>query len=404
MKKHLKLKIPKPVLLLGFTSLLTDVAGEMIYPVLPIFLTQALGASVLFIGVLEGAADSLSSLTKVVSGYYSDRLKRRQPFVAAGYALTGLVRPLLGFCWTPWQVFMIRFLDRLGKGIRTAPRDAWISSLATPGTRGYLFGFHRAMDHAGAVIGPLIASLFLLFWPGNFRTLFLLTLIPGVLALLFVLAAKATNGATSAAHPQEEARAETRSTTPLPSSLKLYFAILFLFTLGNSSDAFLLLKLKESGIHEAWLPALWAGLHVVKSGASPFGGKLSDKIGRTQAIAIGWLIYAGIYLGFGWIQHTWAIAALFMFYGIYYALTESPEKALIADLVPIESQGRAFGVFHAVLGFGALPASLLFGAIWEKAGSAIAFSFGAMLALAAALLLLGWIRFYKFYGISSTQP
>ena len=396
-------RLPLSVKLLGWTSLFTDAASEAIYPLLPVFVTRVLGGSVISLGIIEGAADAISSLLKVVAGQLSDRTGRRRPFVIAGYAIAGLTRPLISVAASWQHVFAIRVSDRVGKGLRGAPRDAMLAALAPSTERGRVFGFHRAMDHAGAVVGPLVAASFLWFFPEQYRTLFALTIIPGALAvgmLLFVPEVspkdqkRAPNGASSyeAATPPSPTSAEGASPTsgaspPLPLSLRRFLIILAIFTLGNSTDAFLLLQLSEAGLPTLYLPIVWAGLHAIKAGLSTSGGALSDRFGRRRMIIGGWIVYAIVYAGFALTDALIPLLAWFFAYGIYFALVEGSEKALIADLTPAGIEGRTFGWYNAVLGFGALAASLLFGVLWERFGAPVAFLGGAALALIAATLL-----------------
>jgi MFS family permease len=378
--------LPRPVRLLGWTSLFTDAATEAIYPLLPLFVTRVLGGTALSLGVIEGAADAMSSVLKLVAGRVSDRTGRRKPFVVVGYGIASLARPLIALAGSWVHVFAVRLADRVGKGLRGAPRDAMLGALAPEGQRGRVFGYHRGMDHAGAVVGPTAAALFLWFFPGEYRTLFALTIIPGAMAVATVLLV-----------PEKRSRADRRpgvrpppmtaARAPLPASLKRFLLILTLFTLGNSTDAFLLLRLSEAGLAAAYLPLAWAGLHVVKAGLSTSGGAFSDRVGRRPLIVAGWLWYALVYVGFALSHTVVALLGWFAAYGVYYAMVEGSEKALIADLAPPHLQGTAFGWYNAVLGFGALGASILFGALFEWFSPAVAFLTGAGLAVAAAILL-----------------
>lgn len=373
--------LPRPVKLLGVTSLFTDAATEAIYPLLPVFVTRVLGGNPAVLGLIEGAADATSSVLKIVAGRWSDRAGRRKPFVLAGYSIAGLVRPLIALA-TSWQhVFLVRVSDRIGKGLRGAPRDAMLGALAPPGERGRVFGFHRAMDHAGAVVGPIAATVFLWFMPGAYRTLFALALIPGLLAIAMLFLVPETPAATTADH--------TPPLLPiaLPPELKRYLVILGIFTLGNSSDAFLLLRLADAGLPIALLPLSWAALHLVKSSLSTWGGTLSDRFGRRRLIIIGWILYAVVYAAFAVTESLIPLVAWFLIYGVHFALVEGSEKALVSDLVSPPAQGTAFGWYNAVLGFGALGASVLFGFLWETFNPAVAFYTGAALALIAAVLL-----------------
>ncbi len=385
--------LPRSVWRRGWVSLATDAATEAIYPLLPFFLTHVLGASAISLGIIEGAAEATNSALKILSGRASDRTKRRRPIVLAGYAISSLARPLIAVAQTWVQVFTVRVVDRVGKGIRGAPRDAMLAALATPTTRGKVYGFHRAMDHAGAVVGPVLASLFLLAYPGQYRTLFALTIIPGAIAvaLMFFVREDVASGLRVA--PNSNVVSGVSRTTParLPRELKSFFLVLALFTLGNSTDAFLILKLTEAAGGIAWIPMLWAALHVVKASVSIVAGSWSDRIGRRTTIAVGWIIYAVVYAGFAVAESLGALLGLFLVYGFYFGFTEGSEKALIADLAPASRRGFAFGVYNAVLGAGGLVASVLFGYLWTAFGPIVAFSAGAALALAATAMLFATV-------------
>jgi len=376
--------LPRPVKLLGLTSLFTDAATEAIYPLLPVFVTRILGGNPASLGVIEGAADATSSVLKLLAGRWSDQSGRRKPFVVAGYGIAGFVRPLIAFASTWQHVFLVRVSDRVGKGLRGAPRDAMLGAFAPEGERGHVFGFHRAMDHAGAVVGPLLATGFLWLAPGGYRTLFGLTIVPGVIALVMLLFVPEAAVARSERSPQTAA---VGSVSSLPRELKRFLVILTVFTLGNSSDAFLLLRLSDAGLATELLPLVWSGLHVVKAGLSTYGGALSDRHGRRELIISGWILYAVVYAGFAASHSLFAFLTWFLIYGVHFALVEGSEKALVSDLARNHAQGTAFGWYNAVLGFGALAASLLFGFLWQSVGPAAAFFTGAALAVAAAVIL-----------------
>jgi MFS family permease len=333
--------------------------------------------------------------------------------------LSSATRPLIALTTTWPQVLIIRALDRTGKGIRGAPRDVMLARFATPEISGRIFGFHRAMDHTGAILGPLIATAILYFAPGEYRLLFALTVIPGAIAvaLLFLVPDpdSASPGPLRGTRPTERA-AETpvgrvprsgpaeppigrgprmgpaevprrASAERLPRRLWAFLAILIVFSLGNSADAFLLLRLSEVLGGAAYIPLLWAGLHVVKASLSTWGGALSDRLGRRRVIIAGWTIYAVVYLGFATARDAWTLIAWFLAYGSYFALTEGAEKALVADLTPEGRQGTAFGIYNAALGVGALAASVTFGFLYERFGAEVAFTTGSALAATAAVLL-----------------
>jgi MFS family permease len=375
--------LPRPVWLLGWVSFFTDMATEMIYPLLPVFLTRVLGAGALSLGIIEGIAEAAGSVLKVASGWVADRTGAPKRLVIAGYTLSSAARPLIALVGSWPQLLAIRFTDRLGKGIRGAPRDAMLASFADPSNRGRIYGFHRAMDHAGAVAGPLIASAFLYFYPGEYRTLFALTIVPGIIVVLVLLRVPQPQTAARPAAPVTL----TRLAEPLPRSFWKAMAVIFVFTLGNASDAFLLLRMTDLGIAVFWIPLLWSALHVVKSAASVGGGELSDRFGRRTLIGLGWVVYALVYFGFAVYDTPTAVVIIFLSYGLFFGLTEGVEKAWIADLAPAASRGTAFGIYNGMLGAGSLIASILFGLLWTRVSPQAAFTTGAALAVAATALL-----------------
>lgn len=379
-----KNRLPRTVWALGWVSFFTDFSSEMIYPLLPAFLTTVLGAGAVAIGVIEGLAESTAALLKAGSGIWADKVRRRKPFVVVGYGLAGVVRPLIGLA-TAWPgVLACRFLDRVGKGLRTSPRDALIADVTAPEQRGAAFGLHRAMDHAGAVVGPLVAAALLRFAGLSLRQVFLLSAIPAVV-VMFVL----VFGVQEAAKEPVERTTTSGNWRELGGGYWRLMAAVLVFTLGNSTDAFLLLRLKDVGVPVAWVAVLWAAHHVVKMVTTYYGGRLSDTAGRRALVLGGWIFYAAIYLAFGWVNSATGLVVVFLAYGVYYGLTEPAEKAWIADLAPAQLRGTAFGFYHAAVGLGALPASLIFGWIWKMWGAATAFSAGAALAATAALMLAG---------------
>jgi MFS family permease len=379
-------KLSPAVITLGWVSFLSDVASDMIYPLLPDFLTRTLAASPAALGLIEGIAETTASFAKLLSGWWSDRARRRKRLVASGYALAAVARPLVGLASSWLQVLAIRFADRVGKGIRTAPRDALLSDLVPAERRGRAFGLQRAMDNAGAVAGPLLGAALLKFVFEDERPVFLCAAVPGLaavlLVLLFVREAPRDNPASAkpapAAAPQGQLSRRFWTT----------IAIFVVFTLSNSSDAFLLLKARDVGLETWQLPLLWAFFNGVKAAAGVPGGALADKIGRPTAIAAGWVIYALSYAGLALLSSPRALWALLAFYALFYALTEGAERALVADIVSPEARGRAFGVFHAATGLAALPASLAFGILWKAFGPAAAFLSGAAIAVAATIALI----------------
>jgi MFS family permease len=383
---------------LAGTSFCNDTASEMAYPLLPLFLVGVLGAGPAFLGVVEGIAESTASLAKLGGGFLSDRVRRRKALVVWGYGVAALVRPFLALAAAPFHVLVIRFLDRTGKGVRSAPRDALIVDSVPPDRTGTAFGLHRSADHAGSVLGPLLATGILLLAPQNLRLVFALTAIPGVLAVLIlargVREVAPTPVSTSHEEPPEDSDVAGGENATGASSLRSLgpgfprlLSVLFLFTLGNASDAFLLLRAQELGVGVAALPLLWGFLHVSKMVWNVPGGMLSDRFSPLAMILAGWLLYAGVYSGFALADQAWEAWGLFAVYGLFYGLTESPEKALVAQIAPSHLRARAFGAFHFAVGLGALPASLLFGILWQWKGATAAFLVGAGIALTSAVLL-----------------
>ena len=371
--------LPQNVRLLGWASLLNDIASEAVYPLLPQFLL-GLGGSRALLGLLEGLADTVASLLKLWTGAWSDRLGQRKIFVVVGYALAGLSRPCLGLATQIPHVFGIRLLDRIGKGLRTAPRDALITESTVESQRGYAFGFHRAMDHLGAAIGPLLAAAFLWFVPDGLRPLMLLTLIPGLIVIgLQIWGLRET---------KRPVIASRRTLKSFPTgAFRLYLISLLVFTLANSSDAFLLVRAGELGVTTVWLPILWSVLHMAKSLGNRLAGRLADRWSPRMLILLGWGLYAAVYLGFGFATQVWHVWALFLGYAVFYALTEPAEKKLVARFAADGEAGAAFGWFHTVLGIANLPSSLLFGWLYQSFGPMAAFGWGAFAAIIAAALL-----------------
>jgi MFS family permease len=363
-------------------SFFTDTASEIVYPLLPLFLTRVLGAGAMSLGVIEGVAEGANSILKIISGWLADRWGTPKRLVLAGYGLSSFMRPLMAVVGSWTQVLGLRFVDRLGKGIRTSPRDAMLARFAPPDKRGRVYGFHRAMDHAGAVIGPLVAAAYLYLHPGGYRALFALTLVPGVIVVLILLAVPETR-----AQAAREGRPALAPAGRLPAVFYTAIAVITIFSLGNASDAFLLLRLGDLGVSSVSIPILWSALHVVKMTSSVLGGALSDRLGRRTLIATGWLWYAAVYAAFGYFTQLPMVVAVFLAYGLYFGATEGVEKAWVADMAPASSRGTAFGVYNAAIGFGQLAASVLFGLIWTRVSPRAAFLTGASLALAASLLL-----------------
>ena len=391
--------LPRNVFAISLVSLLNDASSEIIYPLLPVFLSVTLGISPKILGTIEGAAESASSLLKLFAGHFSDRAGKRKGLVVFGYTLSSLMRPLLAFATTWPMVLGIRLADRVGKGVRSAPRDAMIADAVKIEERGLAFGFHRAMDHTGAMIGPLIGYILVVALAADrdaptatdFRTIFLFASIPALAAVMMVtFFVKETYQHKSISEQiQPQLRLSLRG---FDSNFKRFLPILALFTLSNSSDFFLILRARDAGVSPADTLLLWAGLHVTKVVSSIFGGDLSDRLGRRRLIVSGWILYAAVYAGFAFVSHPVSAWALFLIYGIYFGLSEGAEKALVADLVKPNQRGTAYGLYNLAFGITVFPASLLMGAIWEWRGPETAFLFSAILGATAALLLLLFVK------------
>lgn len=438
--KNKNRNIPLTVIMLGIVSLFTDAASEMIYPLVPIYVA-ALGSGAVVLGIIEGVAESTAALLKLISGIISDKIGKRKMLVLVGYSISTLVRPLTGVVSSAWEIVFIRMFDRVGKGIRTAPRDALIASSVDENIRGKAYGFHRAMDHTGAVIGPIMAIIILLILFIGFnmqdslkalRLTFLLALIPGVLAVLtiifFVKEVEPKNS---------KAKLFKFSLRNFDKNFITYLCIMILFTLGNSSDAFLLFRVEEaiqkSGavvsivnsipmlhdmiarfgsaesqgkiINILFLPLVWAFFHIIKVIFSTPLGALSDKIGRKVVINIGWAVYAFVYISFALLvflppkMQIIATFVLFAVYALFYAFSEGAEKAFVADLVNEGNRGSAFGMYNFAIGLGALPASVIFGMLYSffdlkypGFGGTVAFGFGGFIAVVSMILLAILVR------------
>jgi MFS family permease len=430
-----KRNIPKIVIMLGIVSLFTDAATEMIYPLVPVYVA-ALGSGAILLGVIEGVAETTASMLKLISGIISDKIGKRRILVLIGYSISSIIRPLTGLVSSAWEIVFIRMFDRVGKGIRTAPRDALIASSVDKSIRGKAYGFERAMDHIGAVLGPALAIVTLLVLFIGFgmkdsllalRWTFILAVIPGILAVLTIfLFVKETSSSTPIGKPF------VFSLSNFDTNFRNYLMVMILFTLGNSSDAFLLFRVEEaiqkSGavvsvvnsiaplhtmvsnfgdeaaqsniINILFLPLVWAFFHIIKATFSTPLGALSDRIGRKIVINTGWGIYAFVYISFALLVflpaglQVIATFCLFAIYALFYAFTEGTEKAFVADLVPEERRGTAFGLFNFSIGLGALPASIIFGflysyfdKIFPGYGGTIAFGFGGTIAILSMIFL-----------------
>ena len=371
--------LPPTVVALAIVSLLHDLAGDMVTPLVPMVVATT-GSGPAMLGLIEGIADATASLLKLVSGHLADRIGRLKALTVAGYAIANVLRPLLALAGSWWQVLLIRFGDRVGKGLRGSPRDALMAAVTTSETRGRAYGFHHALESLGAVIGTLVGYL-LLAGGLSVRQVIAWSALPGVLTMVFVVVAvKDSPRVKPPSAPVQVGLAPTRG-------FRRFLLAAVVFTLGNSSDAFLLWRARELGVAVSLGPVLWALLHVTRSATATWGGALSDRRGRRFAIVSGWLVYAVTYAGFAAARAPWQAWLLFAMYGTYYGLTEGAQKALVVDLVPSEWRGRALGALQMAIGLAVLPASVLFGLAYKRWGAGAAFSIGAGLALAASLLV-----------------
>ncbi len=381
--------LPRTVIVLGFVSLFNDLASEMVVPLLPILLSGMSIAAPVLLGMIEGIADAVAAYLKLWSGRRSDSLGgRRKGFALAGYTLSNLARPLMGFAGGWLQLLALRSVDRVGKGLRSAPRDALVADATPPAIHGLAFGFHRALDNAGAVGGSLVAAAVLAWTLSSVREVILWSVVPGALGVLLVIF-----GVKEVAKPNL-----TREPLPplrwsvLPPRLRRYLLVLFLFTFARASETFIVLRGHELGMSVVSLLLLWASLNFTKALTATRGGELADHMPRTTLIALGWLA-----LSVGFALFALATSPLWLWlaalaYGLVMGLAEGPERALISDFAPAETRGTAFGWYHLLTGVAAIPAGLLFGGLWQVAGAPWAFAYGALIALCAVVLLVRWVR------------
>ena len=365
----------------GLTSFFTDTSAKMVYSVMPLFLLS-IGASKTTISLIEGVAESTASLLKAISGYWSDKIGKNKPFMIIGYGITAIITPLYALARIPIQILFFRFFERIGKGLRAAPRDSLISGSIKKNEAGKTFGFQKAMDNSGAIVGPLIAFLLLSIFPLNYSYIFLLATIPAILGVLTIIIFI------------KEAKAEKKETTNkislklLPKKFYFFLIIIFVFTLGNSADALLLVKTSETGIDKSYIPFVYMIFNTVSVLLAIPIGKLSDRIGREKLIILGFIVYAIVYYFFGRFNSINVFIFLFMLYGFYSALTDGSQKAMISDIVSKELKGTGFGIYHAVLGITLLPASLIAGLLYDRVNANAPFYFGSVMAFIATILMI----------------
>ena len=385
MKEKKILGFNRNIIFTGLTSFLTDTSVKMVYSVMPMFL-MSIGASKTSLALIEGIAESTASLVKALSGFWSDRIGKNKPFMIIGYGLSALIIPLYTFVVTPMQVLYLRFIERFGKGIRTAPRDSLIAGSVTNGETGKSFGLQKAMDNSGAIVGPLAAFVLLIFYPENYRLIFLLAGIPAVLSILVIILG------IKEAKRDQEGLFKRFHFKDFPAKFYLFLVIVFVFTLGNSTDALLMVKANEVGVKVAFIPLVYMVTSVVAVLLAIPVGSLSDRIGKEKILIAGYLIYAIVYYGFGVTSHVWTIVGLFAMYGLYSAATDGIQKAFISDITDINKQGTGLGIYNALLGITLLPASLIAGVLYDKVNSHVPFYFGAATALLSAVLMIFFVR------------
>ncbi len=396
-RKGIRIKVERNVFLLGLTSLFNDISSEMIYPIIPIFLTSVLGAPISVVGIIEGIAESTASILKGFSGWFSDRFQKRKGPALLGYIISTLSKPLLVFSFFWWQVLVARFIDRAGKGIRTSPRDALIADSSPKEDYGRSFGFHRSLDTLGATIGPLLAFILLPLLNEDYRLLFILSIIPaGIAVLILGLLVK-----------------EKRHTSPLQKlrkvewklfnrDFRLFLIIVFIFTIGNSSDVFLILRAKDLGISIVLIPLVYLVFNLVHAFLATPAGIISDNFGRKRIMLFGFIIFSLVYFGFAVVQSSWFVWILFALYGAYYAFTEGIFKAYIADIVDEQVRGTAYGLLNMFLGLFLLPASIIAGVLWDTVGATAPFYLGSITAIFA--FFLTFVLLPSTPAIQKTRP
>lgn len=378
------LGLHKNVFFIGITSFLTDTTTKMIYAVMPMFLLS-LGASKTELSLIEGIAESTASVIKALSGWWSDKIGKNKPFMIIGYAFTTLLSPLFALATTPLQVLFIRFTERVGKGIRTAPRDSLIAGSSGENNRGRGFGFHKSMDNSGAILGPLLAFGMLAMFPGDYRRIFVIAAIPGILGLISLICF-----VKEAKKDKKELLGKV-SIKDFPKKYYVFLAIVFIFSLGNSTDALLLVKANEIGIQSTFVPLLYLIFNSISVLFSMPAGMLSDKIGRERLIIFGYLLYSALYFGFGRTSSIAVIIMLFAMYGLYSAATDGVQKTLVSDLIDKNKRGTGLGFYNCIVGITLLPASIIGGLLYDNINNSAPFYFGAVMALTAAI---GMVIFY----------
>ncbi len=373
--------VTRNIFLLGLVSLFTDLSSQMVFPLIPLFMTSVLGASAYAVGIVEGAAESTASLLKVVSGYWSDKIRKRKPFILLGYSLSSAVKPLFAFATVWYFVLFVRVIERIGKGLRTAPRDAIVAESVDEGVRGKAYGFQRAMDGIGSVLGAILA--FLLLPLLGYQNIFLFAFIPAVIAVFVILFLKEKN-----APPKEEIKETSLKVSfrELPVNLRLFIIVSSIFALGHFGYAFLLLRAKDVGLADNMAILLYAIFYVVYTLCVIPSGMLSDRVGRKPVLAAGYLVFAVTSFGLIFVSDIWGILLFFVVYGVFYAMIDGVQRAFVVDLAPGHLKATALGTFHTAIGLVALPGGFIAGLLWDRINPEATFLYGLVLALTSLVL------------------
>lgn len=388
MRKKRLFGFNKNIFYTGLTSFLTDTSTKMVYSIMPMFLLS-IGASKTTLSLIEGIAESTAALIKALSGFWSDKIGKNKPFMIMGYGITTLIMPLYAFVATPLQVLILRFVERTGKGIRTAPRDSLIAGYAMNGESGKSFGLQKMMDNAGAIVGPLIAFGLLSLFPDNYKGIFLISGIPAILGILVLIL-----GVKEAKKNKGQLLKEFHF-RDYSKRYYYFLAIIFIFTLGNSTDALLMVKANEVGVKVVYIPLVYLVMSIVSVAMAVPLGMLSDRVGKEKLLMFGFVIYALVYFGFGATHSVTMIAMLFALYGLYSAATDGIQKALVSDLLDANKRGTGLGIYNALLGATLLPASIIAGLLYDHVNSSVPFYFGAATAALSALLMVAFYRYFK---------
>jgi len=375
--------IPRNVWMAGWVSFFMDVSSEMVYPLVPLFLSSTLGISKSAVGLIEGLAEATASVLKLFSGALSDRFGKNKLLMGLGYGISTASRPLLAMAGGWGMVLTGRMADRVGKGIRTAPRDAIIALSTSPDRLGSAFGFHRALDTAGAVAGPALALLLLAFWPSDYRLVFWFSILPGIIAVLLIVLFISADGRAPIARASF-----TLSLHGFDPGFVTYMVAIGLFSLGNSSNAFLILKAEQVGMSGGWISAAYLAFNAVYALMSMPAGMVADRLGRRRIVIVGFGMFAGVYAGLALATTPWHMAGLFVLYGLYMGLTDGVQRAYLATLIPDHRKATGFGLYHMVVGLAILPASVLAGMLWDRIGPAAPFWFGSAMAASALILFM----------------